>query len=198
MTGRANLVVARGPARRPTPGILATGAVAGHPTRAHATTLVVAAGCARGDRLLRRRPQRYSTTYEEHDIPTQDPSPYGEPPAVDEQIERRQALTTHISNDMVRLYKDLFGRGPSQARTDFAGPDTVVVTLENSLTPAEQTMVDLGEHQRLRDIRLLFQHARADDFRQVIERHTGRRVRAFISGMDTREDVSCEVFYLER
>jgi hypothetical protein len=26
---------------------------------------------------------------------------------------------------------------------------------------------------------------------------TGRRVRAFISGMDASQDVSCEVFYLE-
>jgi hypothetical protein len=32
----------------------------------------------------------------------------------------------------------------------------------------------------------------------VVERVTGRRVRAFVSGIDTIEDVSCEVFYLER
>jgi len=99
---------------------------------------------------------------------------------------------------MVRLYKSLFGRGPKRARTNFAGPDTIIVTLEESLTPAEQTMAEMGEHQRLRDIRLLFQYAREDDFREVIERHTGRQVRAFVSGMDTRRDVSCEIFYLER
>jgi uncharacterized protein YbcI len=99
---------------------------------------------------------------------------------------------------MVRLYKTLFGRGPKRARTNFAGPDTIIVTLEHSLTPAERTMVELGEHQRLRDIRLLFQYAREDDFREVIERNTGRRVRAFISGLDAGQDVACEVFYLER
>ncbi|WP_445149615.1 Na-translocating system protein MpsC family protein [Baekduia sp. Peel2402] len=99
---------------------------------------------------------------------------------------------------MVRLYKSLFGRGPKRARTDFAGPDTIIVTLEESLTPAEQTMADLGEHQRLRDIRMLFQYAREADFREVIESNTGRRVRAFVSRMDTKKDVSCEVFYLER
>jgi uncharacterized protein YbcI len=98
---------------------------------------------------------------------------------------------------MVRLYKELFGRGPTRARTSFAGPNTIIATLENSMTPAERTMADLGEHQRLRDVRLLFQHAREQDFRDTIERLTGRRVRAFVSGMDTREDVAAEIFYLE-
>jgi uncharacterized protein YbcI len=32
-------------------------------------------------------------------------------------------VTSAISNGMVRLYKDLFGRGPGSARTYFAGPD---------------------------------------------------------------------------
>jgi hypothetical protein len=34
-------------------------------------------------------------------------------------------------------------------------------------------------------------------FCEVIERSLGRRVRAFISGMDTRKDVAAEIFYLE-
>jgi uncharacterized protein YbcI len=108
------------------------------------------------------------------------------------------AVTAQISTDMVRLYKALFGRGPKRARTNFAGPDTIIVTLEDSLTPAEQTLAEMGEHQRLRDVRLFFQHARQQDFREVIERNTGRRVRGFISGMDTHNDIACEVFYLER
>jgi uncharacterized protein YbcI len=69
--------------------------------------------------------------------------------------------------------------------------------LENSLTPAERNMVALGEHQRLRDVRLFFQHATEQQFRDIIEIITGRKVRAFVSGMDTQEDVSSEVFYLE-
>jgi uncharacterized protein YbcI len=101
-----------------------------------------------------------------------------------------------ISNEMVRLYKQLFGRGPGRARTYFAGPDVIVCSLEQTLTPAERTMVEMGEHQRLRETRLFFQHAREDDFREAVERITDRRVRGFISGTDTTEDVSCEVFYL--
>jgi uncharacterized protein YbcI len=102
-----------------------------------------------------------------------------------------------ISREMVRLYKEQFGRGPTKARSNFAGPDLVICTLEDTLTPAERRMAELGEHQRLRDTRLYFQHVTETQFCEVIERVLGRKVRAFISGMDTSHDVSAEVFYLE-
>jgi uncharacterized protein YbcI len=113
------------------------------------------------------------------------------------QTDERFAVPMQISNDMVRLYKTLFGRGPTKARTNFAGPDTIICTLENSLTQAERNLVALGEHQRLRDIRMFFQHASESAFRESVERISGRKVRAFVSGIDTQHDVSCEVFYLE-
>jgi uncharacterized protein YbcI len=111
--------------------------------------------------------------------------------------DRKDSVRAEISRQMVRLYKDQFGRGPTKARTDFAGPDIVICTLEESLTPAEQRLAEMGEHQRLRDTRLYFQHASEKEFRGVIEGLLGRKVRAFISGIDTGEDVSSEIFYLE-
>ncbi len=111
--------------------------------------------------------------------------------------EEDHSVLAEISRAMVRLYKEQFGRGPTKAKTEYAGEDTLICTLENSLTRAEQRLVELGEDQRLRDIRMFFQHATEDEFRSVIESLTGRVVRAFISGTDTGKDVSCEVFYLE-
>ncbi len=102
-----------------------------------------------------------------------------------------------ISNAMVRIYKEQFGRGPTKARSDYAGPDTLVSTLENSLTPAERTMLAMDEHQRVREIRMFFQHASEAEFTGAVEQITGRKVRSFVSGMDTRTDVATEVFYLE-
>jgi uncharacterized protein YbcI len=107
------------------------------------------------------------------------------------------SVRAELSREMVRIYKDVFGRGPTKARTDFAGPDTVLCTLENSMTPAERSLAEMGEHQRLRDTRLYFQHATEGEFRDVVERILGRKVRAFISGMDTEQDLASEVFYLE-
>jgi uncharacterized protein YbcI len=102
-----------------------------------------------------------------------------------------------VSNAMVKLYKEQFGRGPTKARTHFAGPDVIICTLEDSLTAAERNLVKLGEHDRLRDVRMFFQHAAKDEFCAIIEDNTGRKVWAFVSGIDTEQDVSSEVFYLE-
>jgi uncharacterized protein YbcI len=106
------------------------------------------------------------------------------------------SIRAEISREMVRLYKELFGRGPTKARTEFAGPDIVICSLENTFTPAERSLAEMGEHQRLRDTRLYFQAATADRFREIIERLTGRKVRAFISGLDAEVDICSEVFYL--
>jgi uncharacterized protein YbcI len=102
-----------------------------------------------------------------------------------------------ISNAMVRLYKERFGRWPTKVRTDYAGPDTILATIQNSLTPAERAMLDLGEHQRVREIRLFFQHASERNFTETVETITGRGVWAFVSGMDTQKDVASEIFYLD-
>jgi uncharacterized protein YbcI len=103
-----------------------------------------------------------------------------------------------LCNEMVRIYKDIFGRGPTRVLADWAGRDALLCTLEDSLTPAERKMVEVGEHERLRETRMFFQHVCEDDFRASVERITGRNVRAFVSGIDTDSDVSSEVFYLER
>jgi uncharacterized protein YbcI len=106
------------------------------------------------------------------------------------------SLYADVSREMVHLYKEQFGRGPTKAKTAFAGPDCLVCTLEDSFTPAERRLAEMGEHQRLRDVRLFFQHATEAQFREVVERLTRRKVRAFVSGLDTAKDVSSEVFYL--
>lgn len=114
-----------------------------------------------------------------------------------ETVDPQVSKLAEISREMVRLYKVQFGRGPTRARSDFAGPDLIICTLEDTLTPAEKRMAQLGDHQRLRDLRLYFQHATEDQFCEIIERVLGRKVRAFISGMDTSKDVAAELFYLE-
>jgi uncharacterized protein YbcI len=110
--------------------------------------------------------------------------------------QEQRSVLLQVSNEMVRLYKDLFGRGPTRARSGWADRDTLICTLEDSLTPAEKNMAKLGEHQRLRDVRMFFQHASEREFTEAVEKTTGRKVRAFVSGIDTHRDVSSEVFYL--
>src|SRR5688500_7474541 len=54
------------------------------------------------------------------------------------------SLSSAISNAVVGLLRDYTGRGPTHARTTI-GPDTIVVTLRNSLTKAERTLASHGQ-----------------------------------------------------
>jgi uncharacterized protein YbcI len=100
--------------------------------------------------------------------------------------ETRTSALMEISNAMVQLYKQQFGRGPTAARTHWAGPDAVACFLDDTLTPAERSLVKLGEHQRLRDTRIFFQYATVREFCEPVERITGRTVRSFHSSIDTK------------
>jgi uncharacterized protein YbcI len=109
----------------------------------------------------------------------------------------QQSVKAAISREMVRLYKEQFGRGPTRARTEFAGPDVVVATLEDTYTPAERRLVEMGQIDRIRDMRTYFQHATEGEFCASVEALVGRKVRGFTSGIDVGRDISSEVFYLE-
>ena len=102
-----------------------------------------------------------------------------------------------ISNAMVRLHKEQFGRGPTTARSGFAGPDTLVCVLENALLPAELKMVAMGEEHRVRETRLAFQVAATEEFVSAVEEVVGRKVRAFGSAIDVEQNVVFENFLFE-
>ncbi|PWU22130.1 MAG: hypothetical protein C5B48_10615 [Candidatus Rokuibacteriota bacterium] len=101
-----------------------------------------------------------------------------------------------ISNAVVRVFKEQYGRGPTKVRSHFAGPDTLICVLEDSFTPAERTLAELGEHQRLRDVRMFFQDVAEDQFREIVEGVLNRPVRSFMSAIDTQTDTAVEVFVL--
>lgn len=113
-----------------------------------------------------------------------------------ETVANEHGTLSAISNEMVRIYKNQFGRGPTKTRTQWAGPDILVVTLEQTFTPAERKLCRLGEHARLRELRLLFQYAETSVFCEPVERLTGRTVRSFVSGIDTHADLASEMFVL--
>jgi uncharacterized protein YbcI len=110
---------------------------------------------------------------------------------------RAQSELLELSNAMVRIYKERFGRGPTKAKTSYADENTIISSLENSLTPVERSMVELGEPVRVEEIRLFFQRATNAEFTEAVEAITGRKVRGFVSGMDAVNDIASEVFYLE-
>jgi uncharacterized protein YbcI len=101
-----------------------------------------------------------------------------------------------ISAAMVHIYKDVFGRGPTKTRTDFAGPDTVVCVLHDTLTTAERSMAEIGAHDRLREQRIFLQYSHEETFRGAVERILERQVVAFLSAMDPKTGTALEAFTL--
>ena len=101
-----------------------------------------------------------------------------------------------VSNALVKLHKEQFGRGPTHARAHFAGPDSLLCVLDDVLLPAERKLVGMGEGNRVRESRMAYQVATAQEFVEVVERILGRRVVAFASAVDPDADVvfECYVF----
>lgn len=125
------------------------------------------------------------------------PSPGGESPVYG--AEPRSISSSpllEICNATVRLYKTAFGRGPTHARARYAGPETLVVLLQDTMTPAERQLAALGEHERLRAHRLLLHTVIEDEIRSVVERILERPTLSLISGFDTQRDVAAEVILL--
>jgi uncharacterized protein YbcI len=102
-----------------------------------------------------------------------------------------------VSNAMVALHKEQFGRGPTSARASFAGPDVLVCVLEDVLLPAERKMVAMGDQARVRDTRTSFQVATRADFIAAIEQIVHRKVRAFASAIDPDTNTVFENFVFE-
>ena len=112
------------------------------------------------------------------------------------EAEQGVRLVVHVSLEMVRLYKEHLGR-PKRAATHWAGPDALVVFLEDTLTQAERSMVEEGEHERLRERRMSVQYSTVRQFCEPVERLTGRKVRSFLSATDTEvHGLSMETFVL--
>ena len=104
-------------------------------------------------------------------------------------------VLTAISDGMVALLKEYYGRGPTRAKSYFQD-DLVVCVLRGGFSQVEQTLLDGGRGAAVIQQRMEFQELMRDRFVEVIERIVGRRVIGFMSGNQQDPDLMCEVFIL--
>ena len=104
-------------------------------------------------------------------------------------------VRTAISDGLVALLKEYYGRGPEQAKT-YVNDDLVVCLLRGGFTPVEQTLRQGGYGDAVINQRMAFQEVMRERFEQVVEQATGRRVVGFMSGNQQEPDMICEVFVL--
>ena len=104
-------------------------------------------------------------------------------------------ILTAISDGLVALLKEYYGRGPTQVKTYFQD-DLVVCVLRGGYSRVEQTLLDGGRGDAVIQQRMEFQDVMRARFEQVIEGATGRKVIGFMSGNQQDPDLMCEVFIL--
>jgi uncharacterized protein YbcI len=104
-------------------------------------------------------------------------------------------MLTAISDGMVGLLKEFYGRGPTRTKTYFED-DLVVCLLRGGFSRVEQTLLEGGRGSSVIQQRMDFQDLMRERFEGVIEDATGRHVIGFMSGNQQDPDIMCEVFIL--
>jgi len=104
-------------------------------------------------------------------------------------------VRTAISDGLVALLKEYYGRGPERTRT-YVSDDLVVCLLRGGFTRVEQTLLESGHGGDVIRQRMVFQDVMRDRFEAVVEQATGRKVIGFMSGNQQDPDMICEVFVL--
>jgi uncharacterized protein YbcI len=108
--------------------------------------------------------------------------------------ERGQTLAD-VSNAIVRIHKQFYGKGPVRARAHLS-QDLLTVILEGGFTRSEQTLHDHGHEREVISSRLAMQESVESEYRAAVETILYRSVRSFMSANDTSNDLQVEVFVL--
>ena len=107
------------------------------------------------------------------------------------------ALRQQLSNAIVALFKEHFGRGPEDCRA-YLEPDLVVVVMSGGYHAAEQTLFEAGKWHEVRQARMSWQDTMQARFIDTIEQLTHRSVKAFMSANHQSPDVTVVLFVLAR
>jgi uncharacterized protein YbcI len=118
-------------------------------------------------------------------IPTPDP------------FKRQGEQLAAVTNGIVQLFREYYGRGPDKAKSYLLDDRIVVCVLENTMTTVEQTLFKHGYGDMVRQVRLTFQGAMAAEFKGVVEEAMERRVASYHSQLTMEPDTGFEFFVLE-
>jgi uncharacterized protein YbcI len=109
---------------------------------------------------------------------------------------RHETLRAAISAAMVAVQKELYGKGPTRART-YINDCYVFCVMENGLARSEETLLSAGEQRLVREYRLRHQEVSASTYTGVVERITGRRVLGYHSQIVFQPPRTFEIFILD-
>jgi uncharacterized protein YbcI len=110
--------------------------------------------------------------------------------------DRSSSLRVALSNAMVGMKKEFYGRGPERAKT-FINDEYVFVVMEGGLTRNEETLLAAGEERLVRQYRLRFQEVMGATTKSAIEELTGRTVLTYHSQILFDPTRTIEIFVLD-
>jgi uncharacterized protein YbcI len=102
----------------------------------------------------------------------------------------------NVSNAVVQIFRECYGRGPTKAKS-YQFDNYVVTVLEDIFTTVEETLVKNGEDDLVRRVRLTFQEAVADRFKEAVTEAMGRKVISYHSQVVVDPPTGFEIFILE-
>jgi uncharacterized protein YbcI len=101
-----------------------------------------------------------------------------------------------ISNALVRVHKEQFGRGPTKALTMMGG-DVVVSIFEDGFTAPEARLLEEGDHDEVIRLRNRLHRAATAEMTAAVEGIVGRGVHSHMAATDPEKQMQVEVFVLE-
>ena len=93
--------------------------------------------------------------------------------------------------------KDLYGRGPTHAKT-YICDEYVFCVMSGGMTRDEETMIRGGEQDAVRDYRLRFQSVIAPELVRRVEDVLGQKIVSYHSQVLFDPDRLIEIFVLDR
>ena len=115
----------------------------------------------------------------------------------DVESEPGQGIAAQISNAMVGLKKEFYGRGPVKAKT-YINDNYLLCVLQGGLTRNEETLLEAGEEKLVRTYRLRFQEVVTAPVTEAVERITNRKVIGYHSQIVFNPEYAFEIFVLDR
>ena len=116
--------------------------------------------------------------------------------SVSERMSGGSSLAT-VSNGIVQLFRETYGRGPTKAKT-YLNDNIVLVVLKDILTTVEKTLLESGEDELVRRVRLAYQSAETARFTGIVEQAMGRKVLTYQSQVTFDPDMAFEIFVLDQ
>jgi uncharacterized protein YbcI len=107
--------------------------------------------------------------------------------------ERGGSLLSRISTEMVQAMKHYYGKGPVRAKS-YIVDDLLFVVMRDGMTQSEQTLLDAGREDSVRQFRQDFENEMAERLTAMIEQLTGRRVINYQSQVLFDPNMIIEIF----